>query len=224
MGRNLTHPKPPTKADRDETRSEWETVVGDDEGDSQMANAPTEGVTLKSLGLVPESDDGADDDVSNDGDARDVKGKGKKPSFSRPGTPFDAFGFSNSPDMPEPRSLRMDMEASAHPSVVYCGHTGFVRQPVHGGPSQSAGPSRARNGLGAFPINSKTSSDESTDRFKYDGEAYSTFLQPSSTRETKTSKRRPAGMFEDEGFTLRTKVEQGRNDTTFYNPTAVQST
>ncbi|KAM6485523.1 hypothetical protein HDV62DRAFT_388261 [Trichoderma sp. SZMC 28011] len=205
MGRNLTHPKPPTKADRDETRSEWETVVGDDEGDSQMANAPTEGVTLKSLGLVPESDDGADDDDSNDGDARDVKGKGKKPSFSRPGTPFDAFGFSNSPDMPEPRSLRMNMEASTHPSVVYGGHTGFVRQPVHGGPSQSAGPPRARNGLGVFPINSKTSSDESTDRFKYDGEAYSTFLQPSSTRETKTSKRRPAGMFEDEGFTLRTK-------------------
>ncbi|PNP58638.1 hypothetical protein THARTR1_01654 [Trichoderma harzianum] len=205
MGRNLTHPKPPAKADRDETRSEWETINGDDEGDSQMANAPTAKVTLKSLGLVPESDDGANDDDSNDGDARDVKGKGKKPSFSRPGTPFDAFGFSKSPEMPEPRSLRMDMEASTHPSVVYCGHTGFVRQPVHGGPSQSAGPSRARNGLGAFPVNSKTSSDESTDRFKYDGEAYSTFLQPSSTRETKTSKRRPTGMFEDEGFTLRTK-------------------
>ncbi|KAL7908685.1 hypothetical protein GGI35DRAFT_469640 [Trichoderma velutinum] len=205
MGRNLTHPKPPTKADRDETRSEWETVVGDDEGDSQMANAPTAKVTLKSLGLLPETDDGEDDDNSTDGDACDAKGKGKKPSFSRPGTPFDAFGFSKSPGMPEPRSLRMDMEASTHPSVVYCGHTGFVRQSVHGGTSQIAGPSRARNGLGVFPINSKTSSDESTDRFKYDGEAYSTFLQPSSTRETKTSRRRPTGVFEDEGLTLRTK-------------------
>ncbi|EHK25223.1 uncharacterized protein TRIVIDRAFT_61928 [Trichoderma virens Gv29-8] len=196
MGRNLTHPKPSAKADRDEARSEWETVVGD-EDDGQMANASTAKATLKSLGLVPETDDGEDNYDANDSDARDVKGKGKKPCFSRPGTPFNAFGFSKSHEMPEPRSLRMDMEASTHPSVVYCGHTGFVRQPVYGGPSQSAGPSRARGGLGAFPINSKTSSDESTDRFKYDGEAYSTFLQPSSTRETKTSKRRPAASKEE---------------------------
>ncbi|KAL7943163.1 hypothetical protein V8C42DRAFT_347136 [Trichoderma barbatum] len=223
MGRNLTHPKPPPKTDRDEARSEWETVVGDDEGDSQMANAPKAKATLKTLGLVPETDDDKDDGNSTDGDARDAKGKGKKPSFSRPGTPFDAFGFSKSPEVPEPRTLRMDMEASTHPSVVYCGHTGFVRQPVHGG----AGPSRLRGGLGVFPINSKTSSDESTDRFKYDGEAYSTFLQPSSTRETKTFKRRPAGVFEDEGYTTRTKkvndevrIPVDRGQKTRYRPSA----
>ncbi|KAL7939543.1 hypothetical protein V8C35DRAFT_326508 [Trichoderma chlorosporum] len=220
MGRSLTHPKPPAKADRDEAPSEWETVVGDDEGDSQMANAPTAKVTLNSLGLVPEASDGEDDNYSNDGNAQDIKGKGKKPCFQRPGTPFDAFGFSNGPKLPEPRSLTMDMEASTHPSAAYYGRNGFVRQPVHGGPSQSGGPPRARGGLGAFPINSKTSSDESTDRFKYDGEAYSTFLQPSSTRETRASKRRPAAISEDEGFNTRTRAEQEGDDTTFYNPTA----
>ncbi|KAL7787413.1 hypothetical protein V8C37DRAFT_418961 [Trichoderma ceciliae] len=196
MGRSLTHPRSSSRVDRDEGRSEWETIAGDDELDSQTASPPKAKATLKSLGLVPETDD--DDD--------DANGKGNKPPFARPGTPFDAFGFSKRPGVDEPHPIRMDMEAGCDSALVYYGHTGFIRQPVHGGAIQKAAPSRPTGRLRGVPINSKTSSSESTDRFKYDGEAYSTFLQPSSTRETKDSMRRPTTASDDDGLIMRPRT------------------
>ncbi|RFU72124.1 hypothetical protein TARUN_10137 [Trichoderma arundinaceum] len=198
-GRSLTHPKPSPNADRDEVRSEWETIAGDDELDNQTPSPPKAKVTLKSLGLVPENDCNSDDDAG---------GKRGKKAFARPGTPFDAFGFSTQPGVHEARPIGMDMEASYSPFLAHNEHTGFVRQPVHGGAIQRAGSSRAPAGPRSFPINSKTSSSESTDRFKYDGEAYSTFLQPSNTRETKKSMRRPATTSDDKaGFVSRARAE-----------------
>ncbi|KAL6876662.1 hypothetical protein J3F83DRAFT_769794 [Trichoderma novae-zelandiae] len=222
-GRNLTHPKP-LKLDRDEGRSDWETIAGDDEGDSRLTCPPQ--MTLKSLGGIPNNSgsiladgNGNDSNVYNGetgDDARDIKAKGKEAPFARPGTPFDAFGFSNSPEALEPRSLVMDTEASCAPSHAYCGHTGFVRQSVHGG--LGGGLSR--------PKASKASSDESTDLFKYDGEAYSTFLHRSTTRDI--AKRRPAAPFEDYRLNVqKTRVEEADNmhnnnnkKGAFYNPTA----
>jgi hypothetical protein len=128
----------------------------------------------------------------------------------------------------ESHPMKADIEANCDPTFVYRGHTGFIRQPVHGGTVQGAGQSRPPAGPRAFPINSKTSSSESTDRFKYDGEAYSTFLHPSSTRDTKSSMRRPTAASDERVVAMRTKTEPRgsamHNKTAFYNPTAVQST
>ncbi|KAH0494937.1 hypothetical protein TgHK011_008515 [Trichoderma gracile] len=223
MGRNLTHPKL-LKLDRDEGRSDWETIVGDDEGDSRLTCPPAPPVTLKSLGVIPNNsedilagdigDDTNDDNKATDINAPDSKGKGKEPAFTRPGTPFDAFGFSKSPEALQPRSHAMDLEASYTPSPAYCGHTGFVRQPVHGG--LGGGLSR--------PKASKASSDESTDLFKYDGEAYSTFLHRSTTRDV--AKRLPAASFEDDRLVkvndeVRVPVDRGENAR--YEPSPEQS-
>ncbi|OTA06323.1 hypothetical protein A9Z42_0070580 [Trichoderma parareesei] len=222
MGRNLTHTKP-LKLDRDEGRSDWETIV-DDEGDSRLTCPPAPQVTLSSLGVMPKNsesilaDDNGDaidgDNKATDNDAPDPKGKGKEPAFARPGTPFDAFGFSKSPEALEPRSQVMDMEASYTPSPAYCGHSGFVRQPVHGG--LGGGLSR--------PKASKASSDESTDLFKYDGEAYSTFLHRSTTRDI--AKRYPAASVEDDRLNkvndeVRVPVDRGQNAR--FEPSAEQS-
>ncbi|PTB68273.1 hypothetical protein BBK36DRAFT_1139771 [Trichoderma citrinoviride] len=222
-GRNLT-PSKHLKLDRDEGRSDWETIVGDDEGDSRLTCPPAPQVTLKSLGIIPNNSESILADQNGDGinehndgtgdDAHDLKRKGEEAApFARPGTPFDAFGFSKSPEGLEPRSLAM--EASYTPSPAYCGHTGFVRQPVHGG--LGGGLSR--------PKASKASSDESTDLFKYDGEAYSTFLHRSTTREI--AKGRPAASYEgDRLIVKKTRGEEEdnthKNKSAFYNPTAVR--
>ncbi|KAL7812937.1 hypothetical protein V8C44DRAFT_364200 [Trichoderma aethiopicum] len=230
MGRNLTNPKS-LKLDRDEVRSDWETIVGDDEGDSRMTSPPAPQVTLKSLGIIPNNPesilaDGNGNDINEDkatcNNVIDPKGKGKEPAFPRPGTPFDAFGFSKTPEVLEPHSQVMDMEASYTPSPAYCGHTGFVRQPVHGG--LGGGLSR--------PKASKASSDESTDLFKYDGEAYSTFLHRSTTRDI--AKRHPAASFEDDRLfvqktrtgeedKMHSKIPVGRGQQTLYEPSTDQS-
>lgn len=215
MGRSLTPPKSSSKLDRDDVRSEWETIAGDDEPDGQMPTPPKAKVTLKSLGLVPESDDEDDDG--------DITRKGTKLPFNRPGTPFDAFGFSGRPAVREAHPIREDIEVNGNP---YGSNTGFIKQPVYGGAVQ--GPPRPTAGFRNLPINSKTSSSESTDRFKYDGEAYSTFLQPSSTRETKNSLRQAAPANDERKIIMRTGAEpRGQampNKAAFYNPTAVRST
>ncbi|KAM0516272.1 hypothetical protein ACHAPE_005418 [Trichoderma viride] len=208
IGRNLIRPKPSSRADRDEARSEWETVAGDDEPDYQTNKHPKPKVTLKSLGLVPDTDD--------EDDGGDVKGKGIKPPFKRPGTPFDAFGFSGRSDEHE--------EYAISPASVHHEPSEFARQPVYGAAVQEVVPSQptARRD---YRVNSKTSSSESTDHFKYDGEAYSTFLQPSSTRETKNSTSRPIATNKERGLSMRTNFESKESttpsQTAFYNPTAV---
>ncbi|KAM0466945.1 hypothetical protein ACHAPV_000456 [Trichoderma viride] len=207
MGRNLIRPKPSSRVDRDEARSEWETIAGGDEPGHQINGRPKPRVTLKSLGLVPDTDD--------EDDGGDVKGKGTKPPFKRPGTPFDAFGFSSCSGEHE--------EYAISPASVHHEQSEFARQHVYGAEVQEMGPSRptARRD---YRVNSKTSSSESTDRFKYDGEAYSTFLQPSSTRETKNSTSRPIATNKERGLSMRTKFESKESttpsQTAFYNPTA----
>lgn len=219
MGRSLTKSKPSSQVDRDEARSEWETVAGDDERHYQVTGPPKAKVTLKSLGLVPDTDD------EDGGD--DVKGKGIKPPFKRPGTPFDAFGFSNRSGEHEANPIRVDQDANYGSAFVHHGHTEFIRQPVYGVGVHETGPSRP-TGRRGFPVNSKTSSSESTDHFKYDGEAYSTFLHPSSTRETKDSTSRPTTTNKERGLSMRAKFESKESTmpskTAFYNPTAVLST
>lgn len=221
MGRSLTNPKPSSRVDHDEARSEWETIAGDDELDYQVTSHPKAKVTLKSLGLVPDTDDEAEDDGGN------AKGKGIKPPFKRPGTPFDAFGFSSRLGEHEANHTRTDQDTNYSPAFAHHGHTEFIKQPVYGGGVQEVGPSRQTIRRG-FPVNSKTSSSESTDRFKYDGEAYSTFLHPSSTRETKNSTSRRTITNEERGLSMRTKFESKESSmpskTAFYNPTAVLST
>jgi hypothetical protein len=219
MGRNLTHPKPSSRMDRDEARSEWETVAGDDELDYQANGRPKGKVTLKSLGLVPDTDD--------EDDGGDVKGKRIKPPFKRPGTPFDAFGFSGRSVEHEDYAIRPDQDTNYGPAYAHHRHPEFARQPVYGAGVQEIGPSRPAGRRG-YPVNSKTSSSESTDRFKYDGEAYSTFLHPSSTRETKNSTSRPTASNKGRCFSMRTNFESKESTmldkTAFYNPTAVLST
>lgn len=211
MGRNLIRPKPSSRVDRDEARSEWETIAGGDEPGHQINGRPKPRVTLKSLGLVPDTDD--------EDDGGDVKGKGTKPPFKRPGTPFDAFGFSSCSGEHE--------EYAISPASVHHEQSEFARQHVYGAEVQEMGPSRptARRD---YRVNSKTSSSESTDRFKYDGEAYSTFLQPSSTRETKNSTSRPIATNKERGLSMRANFESKESttpsQTDFYNPTAVLST
>ncbi|PTB40524.1 hypothetical protein M441DRAFT_68978 [Trichoderma asperellum CBS 433.97] len=218
MGRSLTKSKPSSQVDRDEARSEWETVAGDDERHYQVTGPPKAKVTLKSLGLVPDTDD------EDGGD--DVKGKGIKPPFKRPGTPFDAFGFSNRSGEHEANPIRVDQDANYGSAFVHHGHTEFIRQPVYGVGVHETGPSRP-TGRRGFPVNSKTSSSESTDHFKYDGEAYSTFLHPSSTRETKDSTSRPTTTNKERGLSMRAKFESKESTmpskTAFYNPTALGS-
>lgn len=219
LGRSLTRPKPSSGVDRDEARSEWETIACDDGLDYQVTGPPKARVTLKSLGLVPDTD-GEDDGYS-------AKGKRIKPPFKRPGTPFDAFGFSSRSGEHEANPTRMDQDTNYGPAFVHHGHTEFTKQPIYGGEVQDLGPSRP-TGRRGFPVNSKTSSSESTDRFKYDGEAYSTFLHPSSTRETKNSTSRPAFTSKERGLSMRARFESKESTTpsktAFYNPTAVLST
>lgn len=211
MGRNLTRQNPSSRVDRDEARSEWETIAGDDEPNYQTNKRPKPKVTLKSLGLVPDTDD--------EDDGGDVQGKGTKPPFKRPGTPFDAFGFSGRSEEHE--------EYAISPDSVDHERSEFARQPVYGAAVQEMVPSQPTAGRD-YRVNSKTSSSESTDRFKYDGEAYSTFLQPSSTRETKNSTSRPIATNKERGLSMRTNFESKESttpsQTTFYNPTAVLST
>lgn len=211
MGRNITRPKPSSQVDRDEARSEWETVAGDDEPGHQTNKRPKPKVTLKSLGLVPDTDD--------EDDGGDVKGKGIKAPFKRPGTPFDAFGFSVRSDEHE--------EYAVSPASVHHEPSEFARQPVYGAAVQEVVPSRPTVRRD-YRVNSKTSSSESTDHFKYDGEAYSTFLQPSSTRETKNSTSRPIATNKERGLSMRANFESKESttpsQTDFYNPTAVLST
>ncbi|GFP56617.1 hypothetical protein TASIC1_0007010900 [Trichoderma asperellum] len=157
MGRSLTKPKPSSRVDHDEARSEWETVAGDDALDYQVTGPPKAKVTLKSLGLVPDTDD--------EDDGGDVKGKGIEPPFKRPGTPFDAFGFSNRSGEHEANPIRVDQDANYGPASVHHGHTEFIRQPVYGVGVHETGLSRP-TGRRGFPVNSKTSSSESTDHFK----------------------------------------------------------